>query len=162
MATQAQLGKAAKAVLTPFMESNGFKKGRDAFYYRITEDGVIQILDVATVRGTHGRVWVTCTVPELLKVQRLNGEIRPGDCSILCGGMLGEDGIESGPDFFPSIADEQLRNRFMSSLPPYIERDVFPFFKRLSTRHALWEELAANGEPEAMRDLVIKDPSAAV
>lgn len=156
MASSSDLRKAASHVFTPFMISKGFSQADGCCYYRIVGDGVIQSVIVVPVKGTHGRVWVTCTVPELLQGNYVSGEkLRSRNIGIDSGGMLGVDGIEDGPDLFPPIDTAERREEFMAELPKWIDMWAMPFFERTGSRTSLWKEMESHGGNEYYRKAVL-------
>lgn len=156
MANSTDLRKTASAIFTPFMTSKGFTHGDGCFYYRTVGDGVIQSVIVVPVKGTHGRIWVTCTVAELLQGGYVSGEkIKSKNVGIDSGGMLCVDGIEDGPDLFPQIDSPERREAFFRELPKWIDMWALPFFDRINTRSALWMEMEIHGGNDFYRKAVL-------
>lgn len=156
MATTADLRKAAAKVFTPFMISHGFTHADGCCYYKVVGDGVVQSVIVVPIKGTHGRVWVTCTVPELFGYNFQSGEkIQERHISIDSGGMLGEEGVEAGPSLFPAIGYAEQREAFLEALPVWIEKWAFPFFAEVNSRQKLWADMELRGKSEYYRKAVI-------
>lgn len=156
MANSSDLRRSASAGLTPFMVKHGFTQIDGCCYYRIVGDGVLQSVIVVPVKGTHGRVWVTCTVPELLgHGYTPGGNIRSKNIGIDSGGMLGKEGVEEGDSLFPEIDSLEKREEFMAELPALIEKWAIPYFEKLSSRESLWREMEIHGKNEFHRKAVL-------
>lgn len=140
MAAMGELKKSARIVLGDYMNSRGLREGSRCSYFRITEDGVIHLITIVPIiSGKQARVWVTCTVPELVE----NFDIKrfPKDgVAIYVGGYMSDLGI--GRDFGKAMIDSvESRERFLASLPEYFDKWAFPFFDRIKTRQNFWNEM---------------------
>lgn len=141
MATERDLKKASRENLTPFMVSLGYKEGSGCSYYKVVGDGVFHVLMVVPIfSGKQARVWINCTVPELVEGFGTQ-KFPPDGMTIQLGGYMSDKGI--GYDYARSLIDtDDRRVAFMKSLIGTFERHAFPLFDRILCRQQFCDSMS--------------------
>jgi hypothetical protein len=123
----------------------GFVSGARCSYYRVTDDGVYQALIVELCsRGAGARVFVLCTVPDVVRNFDAN-KFPPADVPTVCGGEISSIassfGKYMGRGYIADINSQDGIEKFFGSITPVIESCVIPFFEVRMTRKSFLDSI---------------------
>lgn len=158
MTTMAQVDKRARNILQPFLVvEHGFVRESPGLYVRRRSNGLLDVVLLECVKGTHGRLWATVQTDGMLdyKYQRRPGILGASMIHFSTGGCLGEEGIKKGYEFMLPVGSDDEIDAYLAKSIKLIVKYVFPFFDGISGPEDIWDILKEKGYPDEFRAEVL-------